>query len=876
MLWLRRLFLLLPGRRAARERELSEELKSNLSLAIEDAGDPVIARRDFGNITRAQEEARAVWLPGWDAISQDLRFALRVLRRAPVFTLVAVLSLALGTGAATALFSLVDTIVLKPLSYRDPEKLVMIREIMPPLAHIYPTVPVNMQHFRYWRELAQSFDSLAAATSGTARIFIGDEPEVAGTALVTAGIFDTLAVPMQLGRGFAPEDERTSNGKPIVITDGFWRKRFHADPGILGKTLRVENGKCPIIGVLPASFRFPRKSDLGPLTGLAERTDIFFPLQNYNQGWGGDFDYIVFARLKAGIAPALATSELDALESRIVEEHKLSAGLRVQMRPLQEVMSSPVRTGLQVLLAAVMLLVLIVCVNLANLLLARGGARAREYALRIAIGATRGRLLVSALAETVLLAIAGGISGVIAARGALAAFVRTAPVDLPRMDEVRIDGRVMAFAVGLSLLCGLLFGMLPALRLSRSDPQSVLRGESHTLTGGRSRLRLREWLVGGEVALSTVLLVLAGLLVSSLWHVLRVDRGFTMDQAVEVRVELPSRYNGVKARAGFFDLAMERIRALPGVRSVSAVNKVPLTGESNVNSVRVKGQSALDPVTRQLVMVNVRFIGEDYFPTLGIPLVRGRAITAADRERKVAMVSQRLAEKLWPGENPLGKAISSGSFVGDAEVIGVVGDVHSTRLERDPTMMIYAPFWQSAFQVSNLVVRAAGDSRVVIGEVRRAVQAIDPGIPAPRMRTMGEIVEESVAQRRFQMRIAVVFAGAALLLAALGIYGVVAYGIALRRRELGIRMALGARAAEVRRMVLVQGLRPVFVGLIAGMLAAVAAGSLVRTLLFGIAANDGLTLTSVTAVLALVAALACLLPAQSAASIDPARVLREE
>src|SRR5215472_5795506 len=418
MLWLRRLLLLLPGRRAARERELREELNSNLSLAIEDAGDPVSARRDFGNITRAQEEARAVWLPGWDAISQDLRFALRVLRRAPVFTLVAVLSLALGTGAATALFSLVDTIVLKPLSYRDPEKLVMIREILPPLAHIYPTVPVNMQHFRYWREHAQSFDSLAAATSGSVRFFIGDEPEVAGTALVSAGIFDTLAVPMQLGRGFTQEDERTSKGQPIVITDGFWRKRFHADPGIIGKTLRLENGKCPIVGVLPASFRFPRKSDLGPLTGLAERTDIFFPLQNYNQGWGGDFDYIVFARLKAGIAPARATSELDALESRIVEEHKLSSGLRVQMRPLQDVMSSPVRTGLQVLLAAVMLLVLIVCVNLANLLLARGGARAREYALRIAIGATRGRLLVSALAETVLLAIAGGIRANCARRSA--------------------------------------------------------------------------------------------------------------------------------------------------------------------------------------------------------------------------------------------------------------------------------------------------------------------------------------------------------------------------------------------------------------------------------------------------------------------------
>jgi putative ABC transport system permease protein len=599
-------------------------------------------------------------------------------------------------------------------------------------------------------------------------------------------------------------------------------------------------------------------------------------LQEFSPGWGGDYDYIVFGRLKAGVSTGRAASELRALEARIVEEHKLYAGLHAQVRPLQEVISSPVRAGLEVLLAAVMLLVLIVCVNLANLLLARGGARAREYALRIAIGAARSRLLSSALTETLLLAATGGVLGVIAARTALAAFVRTGPVDLPRMDEMQIDARVMAFALGLSVLCGLLFGLLPALRLSRSDPQGVLRGESHTMTGGRSRLRLREWLVGGEVALSTVLLVLAGLLVSSLWHVLRVDRGFTTDRTVEVRLDLPSRYKTVQARVRFFDLAMERLRALPGVRSVSVTNKVPLTGESNVNSVDVKGKGALDPVTRKLVMVNVRFIAEDYFAALGIPLVRGRTIEPADRERKVVVVSQRLAEKLWPGENPVGKVLTTGSNVKESEVVGVVGDVHSTRLERDPTLMIYAPFWPNAFQVSNLVARAAGDPRVVMGEIRRAVQAIDSGIPAPKMRTMGEIVEESVAQRRFQMRVAVGFAGAALLLAALGIYGVVAYGIALRRRELGIRMALGARVAQVRRMVLLQGLRPVFAGLAAGMFAAIAAGSLVRTLLFGIAAYDGLTLTAVAAVLATVAALACLLPAQSAASIDPARVLRNE
>jgi putative ABC transport system permease protein len=389
---------------------------------------------------------------------------------------------------------------------------------------------------------------------------------------------------------------------------------------------------------------------------------------------------------------------------------------------------------------------------------------------------------------------------------------------------------------------------------------------------------LREWLVGGEVALSTLLLVLAGLLVSSLWHVLAVDRGFTGGGALDVAVNLPGRYQKTADRAGFFDLAMERLRALPGVRTVAVTNKVPLTGESNVNHIEPQGGAAeaLDPRTGQLVMVNVRFVSHDYFAALGIPLLRGRAIEAADRERNVAVVSQRLAAKVWPGQEPLGKVLSSGSGVNHAEVIGVVGDVHSAQLERDPTLMIYVPFWKQAYQVSDLVVRSAADPRRLAEQVRRTIRAIDSGIPAPRMRTMDEIVSQSVARRRFQMRVAAAFAVSALLLAALGIYGVVAYGVTLRRRELGIRMALGARAGEVRRLVVWQGLRPVALGLMCGMAAALAAGSLVRTLLFGIRATDGLTLASVGAALALVATLACLLPAHSAAGIEPSRVLRED
>ena len=542
MYWLRRLLLLLPGSRRLRARELNEELEANLALAIEEetasgaSPDQAarIARRDFGSLARAREESRAVWFPGWDTLSQDLRFASRTLLRAPGFTAVAVLSLALGTGAATALFSLVNTVSLKPLSYREPGRLLAIREVVPPLAHIYPTVPVNLQHFRFWRAQARSLEHLSAVSSEKVTLLAAGEAQVIGGAAVTPNLFDTLGVQPQLGRGFQPEEEQPAQSKVAILTDGLWKSRFGGSPDIVGRNIRLDRGIYTVVGILPARFRFPKNEDLGPLTRLAERTEVFIPLPLGNSGWGGDYDYIVFGRLAPGYTAGQAKAELNLAEQQLTAEHKLPYTPRVEMRPLGEVIGSNVRASLGVLLAAVLLLVLIVCVNLANLLLARGSARAREYSLRIALGAGRSRLLFSALVETLLLSCAGGALGVLGARIGIAAFVRTSPVDLPRLDEVQVDGQVLAFALLLSLLCGLLFGLLPALRLSRADPQTALRTRGYTATGGRGGLEIREWLVGSEVALSTVLLVLAGLMVGSLWHVLRVDRGFTSEHALDV------------------------------------------------------------------------------------------------------------------------------------------------------------------------------------------------------------------------------------------------------------------------------------------------------------------------------------------------------
>jgi len=882
MYWLRRLLLLLPGRRQRRARELDEELRTNLALAVEDAdGQPEQereARIAFGSLTRAREEARGVWLPGWDTLRQDLRFALRTLARAPVFTVVAVLSLALGTGAATALFSLVDTVLLKPLAYREPGELVLAREILPQLAHIYPTLPVNYEHYRFWREHSRAFESLALISSRRVPLMSGGEPEAVGAAAVSANLFEMLGVEAQLGRTFRPEEEQPSNSGVMVITDGLWRRRFGASPSIVGQTVQLDGGsKETIIGVLPASFRFPKNDDLGGLSRLTDNTEVFQIMQSPNNDWGGDYDYLVLGRLRHSVTRAAAKAELNLLEKRIATEHGLDYPFSAQLLPLQEVIASPVKTGLTVLLAAVMLLVLMVCVNLANLLLARASARAREYSLRIALGAGQGRLMFSALAETLLLAGAGGILGVIAARAALAAFARTAPVDLPRLDEVQVDGRVWAFAMLLSLGCGLFFGLLPALRLSRGDPQTALRGESPNLAGGRRGMHLREWLVSAETALSTLLLVLAALLTASLWNVLHVDRGFTEDRALDVHVELPERYQDAAQRAAFFDMAVDRLRALPGVRSAGVVDAIPLTGESEVNGVSLDGSNAnVIDHDRQLVMVNVRFVGPDYFAALGIPLRRGRMIEAGDRSRNITVVSERLAAKLWPGQDPLGRWLTTGSKVGRVQVVGVVADVHNVQLDRDPTLIVYVPIWKRVPWGADLVVRSSIAADALPREVRRTLMGIDPGLLAPKMRTMGQLVDETLARRRFQMQVAIGFGVAALLLAAVGIYGVVAYGIALRRRELGIQMALGARTGQVRLLVLYQGLRPVLWGLAAGVAASLAAGKLVRGLLFGVTASDGATLAAVAATLTLVAALACLAPAHAAARIDPARVLRDE
>jgi predicted permease len=810
-------------------------------------------------------------------IVQSLRHAVRRLWQARLWSAAAVTSLALGIGSAVTIFSLVNGTLARPLAYREPDRLVFVREVVDKLRAVYPTVPVNIQHFRFWREHAGACETMAAFVASSATLSGGGGTEVIDVAETTADLFTVLGVRPRAGRAFLAAEEQPGRNRVVVIADRLWHRRFGGDSGIVGSTLLLDGEPHTVVGVLPASFRFPRREDLGALARLGERVEIFRPLGQAGEGWGGDYDFSVLARLRPGVSPSRARAELDLLERRIDREHQLREGLGVTVRPLQEVMAAPVRAGLYALLGGVGLLLAIVCVNLANLVLARSGVRARELAIRAALGASRASLEREVVAETLVLAMLGGLLGTLAARAALAAFVAAAPVDLPRLDEASVDARAVAFALALSTVCGLLSGFFPARRIAAADPQEVLRAASHTLSEGRRALRLREALVGCEVGLSSLLLVLAGLLVSSLLHLLRVDMGFRGGHAVAVGLQLP-QLRSKPERTAAFERALEQVRSLPGVSSAAYVSKLPLTGESNVNQVQLEGAdqegTEADPTSLTRIEINVRLVSARYFETLGIPLLRGRDVQPGDADRRVALVSARLAAKLWPGRDPLGRKLSTGSGVGKVEVIGVVKDVHGARLEQGTTLMVYAPFWRYGWPAGDVVIRTAMAPEAILRAAAGRIRAADPAVAIRSLRTMDEVVSDSVSRRRFQAQLAAGFAASALLLAALGIFGVVSYGVSQRRTEIGIRMALGARLGEVVRLVVGRGFRPVLLGLAGGLGAAVPAGRLVQNLLFGISAADPLTMSAVALLLLLVAAAACLAPALDAARTDAAVVLR--
>lgn len=811
---------------------------------------------------------------------QDLRYASRQLRKNSLRTAVAVITLAVGIGATTVIFSVVNGILLRPLRYHQPQQLYVVRETVRELSQTYPSFPANLASFRIWQHECHSFEDVAIVEPFNMTLSgYGEAEEISG-GRASANLFEVLGVRPALGRTFLPQEDNPGNDHVVIVTHQFWHERFHDDRTIIGRSIVLNGMPYEVVGVLPSWFRYPKY--FGPLSEFPSQVDYFKPLGMDAAKWSpfGDFDFAAIARLKPRVSAAQALAELKMVQANITKFHHASLSLGAELIPLERQVIGNARLGLLLLLAGVGAVLLIVCLNLANLLLVAVPARLRETSIRTALGASRSRLLRQMLTESTLLAVIGGLLGIGLAYYGVRFLIAVAPPNLPRIDEVRIDVRVMCFSAAISMLTGIAFGILPAWTMSQSDPQHALKASATTTTESRSSRRLRTSLVGFEVGLGTLLLVLAGLLTMSMVRLLNVDKGFTTEHVLAADITLtPSLYAQNEKKYAFYENVLARVQSLPGVTSAGWISRLPLEGQEQVDNVVVPGRQTSD---LQAPLANYRFVSDEYFQTMNIPLIKGRLLEPVDRERHVAVISESVAKKVWPGEDPIGKEFRTG---GDtqwpaAEVIGVVGDTRAVALDEPPLLMIYEPIgpgsrkWWGGH--ASLVVRSVNTPAALGPVVRDALHHVDPAVPIVHLRPMTDIVSASVGVRRFELGLACLFGIFALLLAALGIYAVVGYSVASRRQEIGIRLALGARSSSLRNLVLLQGMLPVTAGWAAGILVALAAGSFMRSLLFGVSAHNPLTIGCISLVVLATSALACYVPARRAARVDPTVALRYE
>jgi putative ABC transport system permease protein len=814
-------------------------------------------------IEKTREHRISAWV---DAIAQDIRYTFRGMRKSPAFTLTVLLTLSLCIGANTAVFSIVDSALLRPLSYHDANRLVAVHENIPPVG----LAPVNGAHFTTWRRATSSFEHMALLGGITMNFTGAGEPERLPGARVSPALFSILRVRAQLGRTLVDADDVPGNDAVVVLSNELWRRRFNADPRVIGQTVTLDDRLYEIVGVLPPDFHFPKLANLYPTNIDEARPEIWKPMGLRFDESKPSPSFACIARLKPGVSLPQALADLSAAQSQVAASNPgPRQDLRAAIVPLQDQVASRARTGLELLLAAVGAVLLIGCINITNLLLARNAVRYRETAVRCALGASRWRLVRQMLTESLVLSGLGGAIGVALAYLAIRIVQGSAPADVPRLDEVRLDGRVLLFTVFLSSLAGLIVGVFPAWRFGLVDLQDAMRARGSTSTAGAGRLQ--SLLIGLEVCLCVMCLCAGGLLLHSFAKLMTVDTGFETRGLMTVELNLPGyRYSTVEKKAVFLDTLLERLASLPGVTSVGVSDKLPLTGEGGGSVLRTDGPKPFG-------LGYSRMVNPDYFRTMSIPLLAGRTFTEADRGRHVAVVSALTAKHFWAGEDPIGKRLRLGLATSPPiEVIGVTADIRGVSLTKNPAPTLYQPYWQNFSGQASLIVKTATDPVAASPAIRGAINGIDPELPISAFRTMDETVLESVAQRQFQMRVVLLFAAAALLLASLGIYGVVSYAVARRTNEIGIRTALGAPARRIHWMVLRQGAAPVVIGLAAGLIASLGLGRLIRSLVFGVTTSDPMTLSTVAILLMTAAVAAISIPARRATRIDPLVALRNE
>jgi putative ABC transport system permease protein len=877
------------------DRELEEELRFHVEERTAElmrdglprASAEAMALRQLGRPLRLREESRDIKLLPWlETLPQDVRFALRGLRRSPTFAFAAVCTLALGLGANTAIFSLVYAALLKPLPYPNPDELVAISVSVPQLQSRFPSLALRPVDFVEFRRSNRAFSDMAAIRERNFILTGRGEPERLYGARVSVNLFPLLGVQPALGRAFLPEEDASGRERVVLISHDLWSTRFGADPGVINRTLLLDGRPHLVVGVMPAGFLFPSGKQLHPQVELGPRIDVWKPaafdrdeLQDELIG----FSWGVIGRLKPGISRSAAQANLDVIAHGIGERMRtnlpnLDFELRTVITPMRDVYFGSVHQGLVLLMAAVGLLLVIACVNLVNLLLARLSNRSREFATRTALGAPRGRLVRQLLTESVVVAVLGGVVGAPVAAWGTRVLVWFGPSDLPATRETWLDGSVFLFGMVIVLGAGLAVGLLPAIEMGRGHFQSALKDGGRGLTTGKRSGHLRRALVMSEVALCTALLVVAGLLLRSFVNLLTVDRGFDVERVVSLDLALsPERYPGSQRVAFYRDL-LDDVRALPGVTSAGAISILPLTSESEGNTFLILLEADTEARLDRPV-AHYRAVTPGYFAAMGIPLAAGRFLEAEEPASHVA-VSEGLAGRLWPDaplSSVVGRRLKIHEVTDDpATVVGVVGDVRAAGLDRDPIPAIYVPHTRSRARAMTIVIRTTHDPATLAAPVRAQIWKRDKSIPVEKMRTMGEIVSESIAPRRFQTALVLLFALLALALALVGVYGVTSYAVARQTQEMGVRLALGAEPSDLLKSVVAQGLRPVAAGLLLGLALAWTAITTMRSFLFAAAPMDPVALGAVSVSLLATAAMACYLPARRAARIDPVVALRHD
>ena len=894
----RRVFRL-PSERNSVEREVDDEIRFHIETRAQElehdgmtpAAAQAQARREFGDTAAARTElaaidhhrvsraARGEW---WSGLRQDVRFAVRSLGRARGFAAAALLTLALGIGAATAMLSVVDGILLSPLPYSNHDRIALVWTTarLPELQS--DELPFSAGNFLALRDRSRSFEALAAFRSWGYTITDGTEPEQLPGARVSAGLFEVLGVRPYLGRTFDASDDEPGAAHAAILGYGLWQRRFGGDPRIVGRPVHLNGASYTVVGIMPRGFDFPRGAELPGGLQFAPRTEIWVPI-GFTPGdvqRRGTFNIAVAGLLRHGVTAAQARSDVDRTMRAMAPEFggkpEQWGGNVVRM---QEASTRSVRGGLLLLLGAVGLVLLVACTNVSNLLLARTASRERELAVRAALGAGRGRLVRQLVSENVLLALAGAALGVVLAAWATRALAGLLPPSLPRADDIALSWRVLLTTLTVAVAAGSAFGFAAVLHATPNGLAGSLR-DGGRAAGGTTRARLRRALVVGEVALSLVLLVGGALLLESFIRLQRVAPGFNPDTAVTASVTLPSDPDAdfpvqQPRWAALGATFLERVREIPGVQSAGLVSSLPLTGASEGTTISVVGRPTAGPADRPHVQYEI--VSPGYFAAMQIPLRRGRAFDNHDdlNAPPVAMISAAAAAKYWPGRDAVGERIRIFDTTAIA-IVGIVGDVRQASLAEPAEPTLYIPAAQFAYPVYSLVVRASADPATLTQELRGAARRSAPGIMLTDVRTLDAVFAESLAQRRFAMLLVGCFAVAALLLAAVGLYGVIAFGVSQRAHEIGIRLALGARSADVLRLVIREGVLLTVVGLAVGAVAGVALSGLLRRQLYDVSPADPVTYVGIGALLVLVAIAASWMPAWRASRVEPVRALRGE